>query len=91
MRVDPDSLPIVGKDNLLLAPYLTKIEKETLRLMARGFTNTSIGPRIFRNDPAHTVKCLFRKLGVGSRPEAVAAGFRYGILYWTDGRLEIVP
>lgn len=89
--LDPDSLPIVGKDNLLAAPYLDGRDRRILLMMAQGKTNEQI-TRIIHVEAANAVTRLFNRLKAYSRCEAVAAGFRYGFLYWTDeGRLEIVP
>jgi two-component system, NarL family, nitrate/nitrite response regulator NarL len=50
--------------------------------VSRGLTNADIGRRLYLSD--HTVKShtghLFRKLGAGDRADAVARGFRQGLL-----------
>ncbi len=64
------------------AAGLTARELQVLLGMSRGQSNGTIGRELFLSED--TVKTharrLFRKLKVGDRAEAVAAGFRRGIL-----------
>jgi len=57
-------------------------ELEVLELLAHGFTNRQIAERLFLS--VETVKThverLFRRLGAADRTEAVALGFRAGLL-----------
>lgn len=63
-------------------PILTKQELRVLRLAAQGLTNPQIGAQLFLS--RHTVKeylsSAMRKLGVGSRTEAVIEVSRRGLL-----------
>jgi len=62
-------------------PRLTRRELEILRLVARGRTNRQVAQMIWVTD--QTVKYhlanVYRKLGVGSRTEAVDWAFRNGL------------
>jgi DNA-binding NarL/FixJ family response regulator len=64
------------------APDLTQRELQVLTGMAGGKSNAQIGRDLFLSED--TIKTharrLFRKLDVGDRAEAVAAGFRYGLV-----------
>ena len=78
------------KEGLALAPttdaiaskLLTKREVEVLTGMARGRSNSEIGRELFLSED--TIKTharrLFRKLGANDRAQAVAVGFRLGLL-----------
>lgn len=61
---------------------LTKREIEVLSGMARGRSNAEIGRELFLSED--TIKTharrLFRKLGAHDRAQAVAVGFRMGVL-----------
>ena len=63
-------------------PPLTERERQVLDGMSRGKTNNEIGRELFLSED--TVKTharrLFRKLGVNDRAQAVALGFRSGIV-----------
>jgi DNA-binding NarL/FixJ family response regulator len=63
-------------------PDLTQRELQVLTGMAGGKSNAQIGRDLFLSED--TIKTharrLFRKLEVGDRAEAVAAGFRYGLV-----------
>ena len=63
-------------------PMLPGRELEVLRLLALGLTNRQIGERLLVS--AETVKThverLMRRLGAADRTEAVAVGFRTGLL-----------
>jgi DNA-binding NarL/FixJ family response regulator len=63
-------------------PDLTQRELQVLTGMAGGKSNAQIGRDLFLSED--TIKTharrLFRKLDVGDRAEAVAAGFRYGLV-----------
>jgi DNA-binding NarL/FixJ family response regulator len=64
------------------APELTERELQVLNGMAAGKSNGQIGRELFLSED--TVKTharrLFRKMGVGDRAQAVALGFRWGIV-----------
>jgi DNA-binding NarL/FixJ family response regulator len=63
-------------------PDLTQRELQVLTGMAGGKSNAQIGRDLFLSED--TIKTharrLFRKLEVGDRAEAVAAGFRHGLV-----------
>lgn len=63
-------------------PPLTERERQVLDGMSRGKTNNEIGRELFLSED--TVKTharrLFRKLGVNDRAQAVALGFRNGLV-----------
>jgi len=64
------------------APSLTERELQVLRGMSQGKSNGQIGRELYLSED--TVKTharrLFRKLGVGDRAQAVAFGFRHGLV-----------
>ncbi len=64
------------------APDLTQRELQVLTGMAGGKSNAQIGRDLFLSED--TIKTharrLFRKLEVGDRAQAVAAGFRHGLV-----------
>jgi DNA-binding NarL/FixJ family response regulator len=64
------------------APVLTEREQQVLSGMASGKSNSQIGRDLYLSED--TIKTharrLFRKLEVGDRAQAVAAGFRYGFV-----------
>jgi DNA-binding NarL/FixJ family response regulator len=63
-------------------PTLTERELQVLRGMSRGRSNSEIGKELYLSED--TVKTharrLFRKLGAADRAQAVALGFRWGLL-----------
>lgn len=63
-------------------PELTERELQVLNGMSQGKSNGQIGRELFLSED--TVKTharrLFRKMGVGDRAQAVALGFRWGIV-----------
>jgi len=63
-------------------PQLTERELQVLRGMSQGKSNGQIGRELYLSED--TVKTharrLFRKLGVGDRAQAVALGFRHGLV-----------
>lgn len=61
---------------------LSAREREILRLVAQGATNEEIGARLglSRESVKTLLSRAFRKLGVGSRTEAVSTAYRKGIL-----------
>jgi DNA-binding NarL/FixJ family response regulator len=65
------------------APVLTEREQQVLSGMANGKSNAQIGRDLYLSED--TIKTharrLFRKLEVGDRAQAVAAGFRYGFVH----------
>ncbi len=64
------------------APALTERELQVLTGMSRGRSNSEIGKELFLSED--TVKTharrLFRKIGAADRAQAVAVGFRWGLL-----------
>jgi DNA-binding NarL/FixJ family response regulator len=64
------------------APVLTERELQVLRGMARGRSNGEIGRELYLSED--TVKTharrLFRKLAAADRAQAVAVGFRWGLV-----------
>jgi DNA-binding NarL/FixJ family response regulator len=64
------------------APSLTEREMQVLTGMSRGRSNNEIGKELFLSED--TVKTharrLFRKLGAADRAQAVAVGFRWGLV-----------
>lgn len=80
VREGANSAPAVVND--LNTRLLTKRETEVLSGMARGRSNAEIGRELFLSED--TIKTharrLFRKLGAHDRAQAVAVGFRLGIL-----------
>jgi DNA-binding NarL/FixJ family response regulator len=64
------------------APILTEREIEVLDGMSRGQSNAQIGAELFLSED--TIKTharrLFRKMGAADRAQAVALGFRWGLL-----------
>jgi len=66
----------------VIDPPLTERERQVLDGMSRGKTNNEIGRELFLSED--TVKTharrLFRKLGVNDRAQAVALGFRSGLV-----------
>jgi DNA-binding NarL/FixJ family response regulator len=63
-------------------PALTERELQVLRGMGRGRSNCEIGRELYLSED--TVKTharrLFRKLGAADRAQAVAMGFRFGLV-----------
>ena len=63
-------------------PVLTERELQVLRGMSRGCSNAEIGKELYLSED--TVKTharrLFRKLGAADRAQAVAMGFRWGLV-----------
>lgn len=63
-------------------PQLSERELQVLEGMARGLSNGQIGQELYLSED--TVKTharrLYRKLGAADRAEAVANGFRWGLL-----------
>jgi DNA-binding NarL/FixJ family response regulator len=64
-------------------PALTEREMQVLRGMSRGRSNAEIGRELYLSED--TVKTharrLFRKLGAADRAQAVAMGFRWGLVH----------
>ncbi len=73
------SRPLADADGL---PPLTERELQVLRGMGRGRSNSEIGKELYLSED--TVKTharrLFRKLGAADRAQAVAMGFRWGLV-----------
>ena len=64
-------------------PALTERELQVLHGMAQGRSNAEIGRELYLSED--TIKTharrLFRKMGVNDRAQAVAAGFRWGLVH----------
>jgi len=64
------------------APPLTEREMQVLTGMSRGRSNAEIGKELYLSED--TVKTharrLFRKMGAADRAQAVAVGFRWGLI-----------
>jgi DNA-binding NarL/FixJ family response regulator len=71
-----------GVEGAVSAPPLTEREMQVLTGMSRGRSNAEIGKELFLSED--TVKTharrLFRKLGAADRAQAVAVGFRWGLV-----------
>jgi DNA-binding NarL/FixJ family response regulator len=71
-----------GVDSGASAPALTEREMQVLSGMSRGRSNAEIGRELYLSED--TVKTharrLFRKLGAADRAQAVAVGFRWGLV-----------
>jgi DNA-binding NarL/FixJ family response regulator len=76
------SVPKMSLDNEAGLPTLTERELQVLRGMGRGRSNAEIGKELYLSED--TVKTharrLFRKLGAADRAQAVAKGFRWGLV-----------
>jgi DNA-binding NarL/FixJ family response regulator len=74
--------PRISSDDAVTAPPLTEREMQVLTGMSRGRSNSEIGKELFLSED--TVKTharrLFRKLGAADRAQAVAVGFRAGLV-----------
>jgi DNA-binding NarL/FixJ family response regulator len=74
--------PRVPVEGSVSAPNLTEREMQVLTGMSRGRSNNEIGKELFLSED--TVKTharrLFRKLGAADRAQAVAVGFRAGLV-----------
>jgi DNA-binding NarL/FixJ family response regulator len=75
---DPDQLTGGGPP-----PMLTERELQVLTGMSRGRSNAEIGRELYLSED--TVKTharrLFRKVGAADRAQAVAVGFRWGLVH----------
>ncbi|MGL5828853.1 MAG: response regulator transcription factor [Angustibacter sp.] len=71
------------EDGVVVVPALTEREVQVLGGMSRGKSNSEIGRELFLSED--TVKTharrLFRKLGAADRAQAVAMGFRWGLVH----------
>lgn len=78
----PIPAPRQVSDGAGAAPALTERETQVLAGMSRGRSNSEIGKELFLSED--TVKTharrLFRKLGAADRAQAVAVGFRWGLV-----------
>ena len=76
------SMPKMAMDTEAGLPTLTERELQVLRGMGRGRSNAEIGKELYLSED--TVKTharrLFRKLGAADRAQAVAKGFRWGLV-----------
>jgi DNA-binding NarL/FixJ family response regulator len=74
--------PRASVEGTVAAPPLTEREMQVLTGMSRGRSNSEIGKELFLSED--TVKTharrLFRKLGAADRAQAVAVGFRAGLV-----------
>jgi DNA-binding NarL/FixJ family response regulator len=80
---EPAAAPAVSAvDPSVPVPELTERELQVLTGMAAGKSNAQIGRDLYLSED--TIKTharrLFRKLGVGDRAQAVASGFRSGLV-----------
>lgn len=80
---EPPAAPAVSAvDPSVPVPELTERELQVLTGMAAGKSNAQIGRDLYLSED--TIKTharrLFRKLGVGDRAQAVASGFRSGLV-----------
>jgi DNA-binding NarL/FixJ family response regulator len=80
---EPVAAPTVSAvDPSVPVPELTERELQVLTGMAAGKSNAQIGRDLYLSED--TIKTharrLFRKLGVGDRAQAVASGFRSGLV-----------
>ena len=75
-------LPRPGPEAPHGVPALTEREMQVLRGMSRGRSNAEIGRELYLSED--TIKTharrLFRKLGAADRAQAVALGFRWGLV-----------
>ena len=78
-----DVVAALGGQQQPPAPELTERELQVLTGMAGGKSNAQIGRDLYLSED--TIKTharrLFRKLGVGDRAQAVAFGFRHGLVH----------
>jgi DNA-binding NarL/FixJ family response regulator len=76
------SMPKMAMDTEVGLPTLTERELQVLRGMGRGRSNAEIGKELYLSED--TVKTharrLFRKLVAADRAQAVAKGFRWGLV-----------
>jgi DNA-binding NarL/FixJ family response regulator len=76
------AVPRMTADGQAEVPALTERELQVLRGMGRGLSNAEIGKELYLSED--TVKTharrLFRKLGAADRAQAVAKGFRWGLV-----------
>jgi DNA-binding NarL/FixJ family response regulator len=80
---DPGGEPAVTVPRQSDVPDLTERELQVLTGMSAGKSNAQIGRDLYLSED--TIKTharrLFRKLGVGDRAQAVAFGFRNGLVH----------
>jgi DNA-binding NarL/FixJ family response regulator len=64
-----------------LAALLSERERDVLRLVARGFSNTDISQRLFLSEGTvrNYVSSIFTKLGVSDRTQAAVLALRAGL------------
>jgi DNA-binding NarL/FixJ family response regulator len=78
----PRGVPAMRAAGEPKAPELTERERQVLQGMAQGKSNGQIGRTLYLSED--TVKTharrLFRKMGVNDRAQAVALGFRWGLV-----------
>jgi DNA-binding NarL/FixJ family response regulator len=78
----PPAPRTAASDNAVAAPVLTEREMQVLNGMAHGRSNAEIGRELYLSED--TIKTharrLFRKMGVNDRAQAVASGFRWGLV-----------
>ena len=77
-----DSEPPAHQPPLADAASLSERECEVLELMAEGLSNPEIAQRLFisTNTAVSHTRHVIAKLGASCRAEAVAVGFRLGLI-----------
>lgn len=65
---------------------LTDREKDILRLIAQGFSNTDIADRLYLSEGTirNYTKSLFQKLGVSARTQAAVVAIKHGIVKFNE-------
>jgi NarL family two-component system response regulator LiaR len=73
--------PAVARDTTL-ANSLSQRERDVLRLLAEGLTNTEIAGRLFLSEGTirNYVSAIFEKLGVSDRTKAALIALRHGLV-----------
>lgn len=79
---EPSSIPNVDMDQALARPSLTDREKEVLRLVCDGLTNSEIATclGVSRETVKSELKRIFRKIGVANRTQAAVMLVKQGWL-----------
>ena len=72
--------PTVARDTTL-ASSLSQRERDVLRLLARGLSNTEIANQLYLSEGTirNYVSTLFEKLGVSDRTRAALIALRHGL------------
>jgi DNA-binding NarL/FixJ family response regulator len=76
-RPEPDSAILVG---------LSEREREVLKQLARGLSNTEIAARLYLSEGTvrNYVSAIFDKLGVNDRTQAAVLAIRFGVVEMRD-------